>query len=217
MDDSIKVVSFDLDGVLYDGKSATYPVAKELGLEKKFLRIIKENAELQRSIKESIIEGAKMWAGVHVDGTLDHIIENLPLMRGAEETISNLKDWGYEVGCISSGVSQFFLKPLVKRLDLDFAYSNILGEKNGKHDGTVSYVMGGPQKAETALRYLSERGLSRKNLAAIGDGENDIDIFHTSKLSIAFNPESERVSKAASLTIHSKDLRSVLPQFLKDI
>ncbi|MHA1907451.1 MAG: HAD hydrolase family protein, partial [Candidatus Thorarchaeota archaeon] len=161
--------------------------------------------------------GTKIWEGVQVDGTLDHIIEDLPLMLGTEETLTNLKDWGYEIGCISSGVSQYFLKPLTKRLGLDFAFSNVLGAKDGKHDGTVRYVMGGPQKAETIKKYLSERGLSKENLASIGDGENDIDIFHVSKLSIAFNPESELVSDAASLTIHSKDLRSVLPHFIKDI
>ncbi|MCK5152388.1 MAG: HAD hydrolase family protein [Candidatus Thorarchaeota archaeon] len=217
MDYDLKVISFDLDGVLYDGKSATYPVAKELGLEQEFFRIIEENIELQRSNEDSIIEVAKIWTGVPVDGTLDHIIKDMPLMSGAEETVSNLKDWGYEVGCISSGVSQYFLIPLVKRLELDFAFSNILGEKDGKHDGTVSYAMGGPQKAETALKYLSERGFSRENLAAIGNGENDIDLFRRCKLSIAFNPVSELVSEVASLTIHSKDLRSVLPHFFKDI
>ncbi len=216
MIEDLKVVSFDLDGVLYDGKSAAFPVAQQLGLEQKFLGILKENALHQRSVEESIIEGCKIWAGVSVDGKFDHIIEGMPLMTGAEETVSLLKEWGYEVGCISSGVSQFFLRPLMKRLGLDFAYSNVLGERDGTHDGTVSYVMGGPQKAETVAIYLNDRGYSTENLASIGDGENDINIFEISRLSIAFNPESKRVSEAASLTIHSKDLRSILPHFIRD-
>ncbi|MFW9849869.1 MAG: HAD-IB family phosphatase [Candidatus Thorarchaeota archaeon] len=217
MIEDLKVVSFDLDGVLYDGKSAAFPVAKELGLGQKFLQILHENNLHQRSFVDSIIEGAKIWEGVPVDGGLDYVVENMPLMTGTEETLSNLKDWGYEVGCISSGVSQFFLKPLIKRLDLDFAYSNVLGEKDGRHDGTVSYVMAGPQKAATIRNHLSERGYTKENLASIGDGENDINIFHLSRLSIAFNPESEHVSEAASLTIHSRDLRSILPHFIRDI
>ena len=96
---------------------------------------------------------------------------------------------------------------------MDFAYSNELGENNGKHDGTVHYIMGGPQKAETIQKYLSSEGFGPENLASIGDGENDIPIFQVSKISIAFNPDSESVSKAASLTIHSKDLRDILPHF----
>ena len=83
------------------------------------------------------MEGSKIWVGVPVDGTLDSIIHRIPLMFGAEESISQLKTWGYEVGIISSGVSQFYLRPLTQRLQLDFAYSNILGETDGAHDGTV--------------------------------------------------------------------------------
>ncbi|MFW9918301.1 MAG: HAD-IB family phosphatase [Candidatus Thorarchaeota archaeon] len=210
----IKVISFDLDGVLFDGRSATYPVAKALGLEEQFLSVLRLNAEKQLSLKESIREGCKIWAGVPVDGTLDHIIETMPLMNGVEETLALLKEWDYKIGCISSGVSQFFLKPLTKRLDLDFAFSNQLGETNGTHDGTVHYIMGAAQKAETALKYLESIGLTSQNLASIGDGENDIPIFTVSQFSIAFNPESERVSMAASLTINSKDLRSILPHFI---
>ncbi|MDF1540175.1 MAG: HAD-IB family phosphatase [Candidatus Thorarchaeota archaeon] len=217
MYEDIKVVSFDLDGVLYDGKSASYPVAKAVGLEKEFLAILKHNAENQVSMEAAIIEGAKIWAGIPVRGELDHIIETLPLMKGAEETVATLKEWDYLVGCISSGVSQFFLSPLQKRLNLDFAYSNILSESDGVHDGFVSYIMGGPQKAETIQRYLADNSMRPSNLASIGDGENDIDIFKVSRLSIAFNPDSGRVSEAASLTIRSKDLRSVLPHFIRDI
>ncbi len=215
MNPDIKVISFDLDGVLFDGKSATYPVAKAVGLENQFLAVLRRNSEENLSLEDSIREGSKIWDGVPVDG-LDHIVMELPLMTGAEETLKHLKDWGYIVGCISSGVSQFFLRPLTKRLKLDFAYSNILGESDGTHDGHVHYVMGGPQKAETMLQYLETNGFTQANLASIGDGENDIPIFRISRFSIAFNPDSENVSKAASITINSKDLRSILPHFIPE-
>ena len=113
-------------------------------------------------------------------------------------------------------LSQFFLKPLTARLNLDFAHSNVLGEKDGKHDGTVSYVMTGPHKAETAAKYLKRAGFVGRNLASIGDGENDIPLFRISGFSIAFNPDSDAVSKEASLTIKSNDLRAVLPHFIPD-
>ncbi len=216
MNPEIKVISFDLDGVLFEGKSATYPVAKAVGLEAQFLNVLKMNAEQDLSLEDSIREGSKIWVGVPVDG-LDYIVTEMPLMQGAEEALKHLKEWGYIVGCISSGVSQFFLRPLTKRLNLDFAFSNELGEAKGKHDGTVHYIMGGPQKAETALRYLQSIGLTSANLASIGDGANDIPIFDISRFSIAFNPDSEHVSKAASITINSKDLRSILPHFIPDL
>ena len=215
-DQEIKVISLDLDGVLFDGASAVHPITKELGIEDQFLAIYAKQGENRRSMAEAITKGAKIWVGVPTDGTLDPLVENLPLMKGAEETVSSLKEWGYAVGCISSGVSQFFMKPFKKRLKLDFAFSNVLGEKNGVHDGGVHYIMEGPQKAERMAQYLQEKGFTARNLASVGDGENDIPLFRMSSLSIAFNPMTEIVSRSASLTIRSKDLRAILPHFIPD-
>jgi len=165
-------------------------------------------------IEDSIRLGSKIWEGVQIDSDYDHLVIKLTLMKGTEETIRTLKEAGYLVGCISSGVSQFFMEPLTKRLGLDFAHSNILSTSDGAHSGTVEYAMGGPQKAETALQILQERGLSTKNLVSIGDGTNDIDLFGVSAFSIAFNPENEDVSGAATITIHSKNLESILEHFI---
>ena len=213
MNEKIKMVSFDLDGVLYDGPSAAFPLAQHLGLGQKFMEVYARLGKEKKNLVESIREGSKIWKGIPANETYEHLIMNMPLMNGAEETIRKLKESGIAVGCISSGVSQFFMKPFAKRLDLDFAHSNILGESDGAHDGTVKYVMGGPQKAEMALKIAEKRGLKKTNLASVGDGTNDIDLFKVSELSIAFNPESEIVSEAATVTLHSKDLRSILKYF----
>jgi len=210
---NIKVVVFDLDGVLFDGPSAVYPLAKQLGLEDAFLGAIAKAAREKLTMRESLLLGAKVWTGIPVDGTLDPIVERIPLMEGAEETVATLKKRGYAVGCVSSGASQFFMKPFSRRLNLDFAFSNVLGEKDGKHDGTVQYVMEGPQKAEMVLQHMRDIGLSSRNLASVGDGENDLDLFKASSFSIAFNPQTERVNRSATVTVRSKDLRSLLPYF----
>ncbi len=216
MKTDLRVVSFDLDGVLFDGPSATYPVAHAAGLEKEFMLILQEVSESDLPFEESIRKGSAIWKGVPTSGDIEEQVTNLELMSGAEETITELKEWGYLVGCISSGVSQFFMKPLKKRLQLDFAESNILGESEGKHDGSVSYVMDGPQKAVTIQRILEKEGYTTQQLASIGDGENDIEIFSISEVSIAFNPITGRVSEAADITIRSHDLRDILPHFHPD-
>lgn len=136
-------------------------------------------------------------------------------MSGAADTVDALKDWGYEVGCISGGVSQFFMKPFTERLNLDFAYSNILGSRNGAHDGTVRYIMDGPEKAETILKYIEENEYSKMSIASVGNGLNDIELFNVSAFSIAFNPVDKIVSDSASVTVKSKDLRSILTHFRK--
>ncbi len=208
----ISVVSLDLDGVLFDGPSAAYPLAKALGIGELFANEYTRFSEENLTLEESLVQGARLWKGVAAYGDeIEEFVNEIPLMKGAEEVILTLKEWGYEVGCISSGVSQFFMNPFMDRLDLDFAYSNILEEKNGVHTGEIKYIMKGPQKAERILEYLTKTGKKQSELASVGDGLNDLDIFGVSAISIAFNPAHLSVGKAATYTIHSKDLRDILP------
>jgi len=105
------------------------------------------------------------------------------------------------------------MEPLTRRLSLDFAYSNILGSENGAHDGTIQFIMGGPEKVTTIWQYAQIKGHPLESIASVGNGLNDIDLFKVSAFSIAFNPVDQRVSDAATETVVSKDLRSILPYF----
>lgn len=216
MNSEIKIISLDLDGVLYDGYNAAFAVAQQIGLKEKYLDLFQRMEQEKMDIRKTVIEGAKIWKGVPINAKYHILVKKLPLMKGAEETVATLKEWGYEVGCISSGVSQFFMEPLTRRLDLDFAYSHILGSENEVHDGTVQFTMGGPEKVTTMMQYAQIKGHSLDSIASVGNGENDIDLFKFSAFSIAFNPVSKSVSDAASVTIESKDLRDILNHFERD-
>ena len=213
MTSEIKVITLDLDGVLFDGSSAAFIVAERVGLAEQYMALFQRMSKENMNLRKSVIEGSKIWRGITIDDSYKGLIDSLPLMSGAAETVDTLKAWGYEVGCISSGVSQFFMEPFTKRLNLNFAYSNILGSENGAHDGTVKYIMGGPEKAETILKHAQENGYSKENVASVGNGLNDIELFKVSAFSIAYNPVDKRVSDIASVTVNSKDLRSILHYF----
>jgi len=209
----IKVIAFDLDGVLYPLPQAAYLFARAIGLKGEYKAVfVKAKAE-NLSFRETIIEMAKIWKGVPVDGSLTDIVMSLPMMPGAEEVIHQLREWGYHVGCISSGSSQFFMEALAEKLGLDFVFTNVLGHQDDKMDGTVEYVMGPEQKAETVSMYLRENGYTLDEFASVGNGENDIYMLRASRFSIAFNPMTERVSEAATTTVESEDLRDILEYF----
>ena len=213
MTSKIKVISLDLDGVLYDGQSAAFALAQQIGLKDQYLRLLQRIEQENLGFQETVIEVAKLWKGIPVDATYHYLVKTLPLLEGAEETVATLQEWGYEVGCISSGVSQFFMEPLSRRLNLAFAYSHILGSENQVHDGTVQFIMAGPEKATTIWNYAQIKGHSLDSIASVGNGINDIELFSISAFSIAFNPLDKVVSDAATVTVESKDLRSILQYF----
>ena len=213
MTSKIKVISLDLDGVLYDGQSAAFALAQQIGLKDQYLRLLQRIDQENLDFQKTVIEVAKLWKGTPVDATYHYLVKTLPLLDGAEETVATLQEWGYEVGCISSGVSQFFMEPLSRRLNLAFAYSHILGSENQVHDGTVQFIMAGPEKATTIWNYAQIKGHSLDSIASVGNGINDIELFSISAFSIAFNPLDKAVSDAATVTVESKDLRSILQYF----
>jgi phosphoserine phosphatase len=214
MKKEIKIISFDLDGVLFDGASAAFHLAKQVGLGQQYQELFKRMASENLSFDDSLRLGAEIWKGTEFGGKYRKLVMDMPLMEGTEGTLDALKKTGHHVGCISSGVSQFFMEPFSQRLNLDFAHSNILGMVGKTHSGVIEYAMGTPQKAETALKVLEERGLSTENFASVGNGENDIDLFRISGFSIAYNPISDAVSEAATVTVHSKNLESILEYFV---
>ena len=213
MTSRIKIISLDLDGVLFDGSSAVFVIAQQIGLKDQYLELIQRAAQEEMTLRDTVTEVAKIWKGIPIDATYHYLVKRLPLMEGAEETVATLQEWGYDVGCISSGVSQFFMEPFARRLNLDFAYSHILGSENEVHDGTVQFIMGGPEKATIIWQYAQIKEHPLDSIASVGNGFNDIDLFNISSFSVAFNPVDKKVSDAASVTIESKDLRSILPHF----
>ena len=202
-----------MDGVLFDGFSAVFVIAQQIGLKDQYLELIQRAAQEEMTLRDTVTEVAKIWKGIPIDATYHYLVKRLPLMEGAEETVATLQEWGYDVGCISSGVSQFFMEPFARRLNLDFAYSHILGSENEVHDGTVQFIMGGPEKATIIWQYAQIKEHPLDSIASVGNGFNDIDLFNISSFSVAFNPVDKKVSDAASVTIESKDLRSILPHF----
>ena len=49
-------------------------------------------------------------------------------------------------------------------------------------------------------------GVSQKDTASVGDSAGDIDMFHKSGFSIAFNPWDDRPIKEATITIEERNL-----------
>jgi phosphoserine phosphatase len=100
-------------------------------------------------------------------------------------------------------------------LGLDYAFSNVLHEEDGKLTGEVSGPLVTGSKAEILKEIMEMEKLKAEESAAVGDGANDVSMLEEAGLGIAFNAKPVLKEKA-DVVIEKRDLREVLEVFNED-
>ena len=206
MRNDIKLVAFDLDGVLIDGGGSWTAAHNGLGP----LEASGVNGEAYFSGKISFEEWAtrdvSLWEGVEI-GKLKEILFRSELMPGIDDTLSVLKK-KYKIAIISGGLK--LLADYVKELyGLDYSYGNEILVRNGKVAG-IKQAVDFKGKGKILSEIARKEGITTKQCAAVGDYLNDIPMFREAGFSIAFNPKDESVEKSADVVVAGKDLRGIL-------
>ena len=210
----IKLIAFDLDNVLLDGE-AIDEIGKLVGVENEISALTEQAMEGDLDFETSLKKRVSLLKGASLDD-VKKVVDNIPLMEGAEETIKELKRRGYKIATITGNVEIVALR-LKNELNLDYAFCNILHEKNGLLTGEVS----GPllvegSKADILQELLDTVKLLTEECAAVGDGANDISMLQKAGLGVAFNAKPV-VKEIADVIIDGKDLRELLTIFTDEV
>ena len=208
----IKLIAFDLDNVLIDGE-AIDEIGNIVGIQKEIAEITKKAMEGEIDFETAIKERVALLKGTSVD-SIKEVVQGIPLMKGAEETIKELKKRGYKLATIS-GSFEVIANRLKEELDLDYAFSNVLHEEDGVLTGEVSGPLVEGSKADVLNDILKLEKISADECAAVGDGANDISMLELAELGIAFNAKPVLI-EMADIVIEKRDLRELLPYFEED-
>lgn len=208
----IKLIAFDLDNVLIDGE-AIDEIGKITGIQNEIAEITQKAMEGELDFETAIKERVTLLKGTSVDD-IKKIIQDIPLMEGAKEAISELKKRGYKIATIT-GSFEVIANRMKDELDLDYAFSNTLHEEDGVLTGEVSGPLMNGSKVEVLNDIIKMENISPEECAAVGDGANDISMLEMVKLGIAFNAKPV-LRDAADVVIENKDLREILPLFEED-
>ncbi|MCD4757084.1 MAG: phosphoserine phosphatase SerB [Arcobacteraceae bacterium] len=203
----MKLAVFDFDSTLMDGETIDF-FAAELGLEEKVAAITEKAMKGELDFFESLITRVKLLEGLEHDKVIQ-IGRDLPLMPGALETITKLKEDGYKVVCFSGGF-RVGTEPAKEKLGLDADFSNILHQKDGLLTGLVGgEMMFDYSKGEMIQRIQRLLNVSRADTLVVGDGANDRSMFKFADTRVAFCAK-DILKKEANIIIDTKDLTQIL-------
>jgi len=204
----LQLVVFDLDGVLVDVDSSWQAVHRAFKVDNE--ENYRKYLEGKIDYKEFTRLDVNLWGKVSAV-QIKRVLDRLPLMEGASETVFALKDAGYRTAIISSGIS-LLVDRVRRQLDICRSFSNRLvidsgGCLSGECEEAVALL--GKVRFLKELAYLE--GITPKECAAVGDSVYDIPLFKVAGFGIAFNAREYKVRDAADVVVEGKDLMAILP------
>jgi len=202
-----RLAVFDFDSTLMDGETIDF-FAKPLGLEERVATITEEAMAGRLDFFDSLVARVALLKGLDLS-LVEEICQTLPIMNGAKDTVSKLKESGYTVVCFSGGFRQA-TKPICKSLGIDADFANFLHSVDSKLTGKVGgEMMYSDAKGDMIQRLQSLLGITRADTVVVGDGANDLSMFANADTRIAFCAKPI-LREAATHCIDTKDLRGVL-------
>ncbi|MDR0663983.1 MAG: phosphoserine phosphatase SerB [Helicobacteraceae bacterium] len=203
----MKLCVFDFDSTLMDGETIDI-LAQAFGKGEEIAAITREAMNGEMDFYEAISRRALALKGMRYDEAVK-ICENLPLINGAIECVTELRRRGYKT-VIFSGGFHIATDPAAKKLGALASFANILRHKNGVLTGEVGgEMLFGFSKGDMLRRLQSLLGIDAKDTIAVGDGANDRAMFKYAATKIAFCAK-EVLKKEANVVIDEKDMRLVL-------
>ena len=208
-----RLVVFDMDGVIADTESSWVFVHRHFGVNNDHSLRAYLDGEIDDD--EFIRRDIDLW--MEKDPTLStetirSILSGVPTMKGAPETMAELRSRGIKTAIVSAGIDLLAQRMAVElRMDMFFA-NGFVADCSGRltGDGVLNVSLAG--KGERVEMIAGMLDIEKEEVASVGNSRYDVPMFDASGLGIAFCPEDDEVRRRADVVIEEKDLRAILPR-----
>lgn len=210
----LKLVVFDMDGVLVDTKSSWYYLHSYFGTDN--LENIKQYNQRQIDYLEFMKKDISLWfknkKNIKIN-TIKDILNTVPIMQGADLVFMYLQNRKIQSTIVTGGLD-ILANRLKDKYNIDFIFANALEtDEDNNLTGNGIMRVEPREKGKVLQKLMDDLSLDRTEVATVGDGEIDIPMFKLTDLSIAFDPITDKVSNYAKIVIKEKDLSKILPFF----
>ena len=199
------LVIFDVEGVLYDAEYLPL-LAEKMNKEKEVWEITKKGIQGKIDWEEGLRQRVELLKGLDYK-TCKDVADSMPIMTGANELCSALKNAGWKLMAVSGGFT-IITDRLKTELGIDHIFTNELVFNDEKLDGVVVNV--NADKSKSAISKITEWDEKKENITVVVDGANDVKLFDISDLGIAFRAQ-DLVKDLATVTLDDKDLTKIIP------
>jgi len=199
------LVIFDVEGVLYDAEYLPL-LAEKMNKEKEVWEITKKGIQGKIDWEEGLRQRVELLKGLDYK-TCKDVADSMPIMTGARELCSALKNAGWKLMAVSGGFT-IITDRLKTELGIDHIFTNELIFNDEKLDDVVVNV--NADKSKSAISKITEWNETKENTTVIVDGANDVKLFDISDLGIAFRAQ-DLVKDLATVTLDEKDLTKIIP------
>ncbi|MBR9675442.1 HAD-IB family phosphatase, partial [Candidatus Woesearchaeota archaeon] len=119
----VRLVCFDMDGVIFESINFWMEVHKKLGTYEEGVSLTKEflKTDYQRLVDEVV---GRLWKGKNADAYYE-LVNTTKYVKGVGEVFKTLKEEGYLTAIISAG-SLDLAKRAQNNLGIDYIYANEL-------------------------------------------------------------------------------------------
>jgi phosphoserine phosphatase len=207
----IRMVVFDLDGVLVDIDSSWQALHRAFGVdnEANFQRHLRGEIDYREFMRSDI----RLWGRLSA-ARLRGILDQVPLMPGARDVVDALHQRHVTTAIISSGI-ELLAARVQGELGIDHVFANrLITDGEGRLLGDGEAVVTLRNKGVVFERLCQAEALRPGDCAVVGDSRFDVPLFEKAGISIAFNAHDSVVVEAADVVLDGTDLRQILPWVL---
>ena len=179
-----KLLLADMDSTLVKGESLD-EVAAKAGIGDQIANITLQSMRGELDFNQSIIRRIAMLKGLREE-ILIEIIAETQLNNGASSLAPTMKKNGAFCYIVSGGFD-FLAIPIAKKIGFDGSFSNRLEIENLHLTGNLIPPILDLRAKQETLNYLCEKhDIKSNDVAAIGDGANDLGMLKNAGLGVAF-------------------------------